>query len=124
MRWLQRVMRRFFSVAIVILATLYSSLAAQAGTFRVATYNLEGYLDEPTTSRSSKTVESKARIRESIRAAKPDILALQELGEVKALLELQDSLKKEGLDLPHWDWISGPDTNIHVAVLSRFAITA
>jgi len=116
-------MPRFFSVPILIVALL-GSFSAQAGTFRVATYNLESYLDEPTTSRASKTLEAKARVRESIRTARPDILALQEMGEVNALRELQDSLKKEGLDLPHWELVSGPDTNIHVAILSKFPITA
>lgn len=95
-----------------------------AETFRVATYNLEGYLDEATPSRPAKSPEARAKIRESIRALKPDVLALQEIGGVRALLELRDSLKGEGLKLPFWEHVSGADTNIYVAVLSRFPITA
>ena len=55
---------------------------------------------------------------------RPDVLALQEVGCPSALLELRDSLQTEGLDLPHWQLICGSDTNIHIAVLSRFAFTA
>jgi endonuclease/exonuclease/phosphatase family metal-dependent hydrolase len=118
-------MRRFSSVPFTLTAAALLGLAAaQAATFRVATYNVENYLDEATTSRLAKSPEAKAGIRASIRAAKPDVLALQEMGNLKALLELRDSLKAEGLDLPHWEHVTGFDTNIHVALLSKFPFTA
>jgi endonuclease/exonuclease/phosphatase family metal-dependent hydrolase len=96
-----------------------------AETFRVATYNLENYLDKPTETRArAKSSEARAKIRESIHALKPDVLALQEVGTVSALLELRASLKSEGLDFPHWEHATGFDTNIHVAVLSKFPFAA
>ena len=96
-----------------------------AETFRVATYNVENYLDQPTESRRyPKSAEARAKIREGIRALKPDVLALEEMGTTNALLELRDSLKAEGLDFPFWEHVSGHDTNIHVAVLSKFPFTA
>jgi len=99
--------------------------AAAAGTFRVATYNIENYLDQPTESRPHvKSAEAKAKIRESIESIKPDVLALEEMGTTNALLELRASLKADGLDFPFWEHVSGADTNIHVAVLSRFPIAA
>ena len=52
------------------------------------------------------------------------MLALQEMGGTNALLELRDSLKDEGLDLPYWEHVTGFDTNIHVAVLSKFPFIA
>ena len=62
---------------------------AVAGTFRVATYNLENYLDQPTESRPRvKSAEAKAKIRESIRALNPDVIALEEIGATTALLEM------------------------------------
>ncbi len=98
---------------------------AQAETFRVATYNVENYLDQPTDSRKLvKSPEAKARVRETILAMKPDVIALEEMGGLSALLELRAALKKEGLDLPHYEFVTGFDTNIHVAVLSRFPIVA
>jgi endonuclease/exonuclease/phosphatase family metal-dependent hydrolase len=96
--------------------------ATQAAPFRVATYNLENYLDVATDSRKIKLPESRAKNRESILALKPDVLAVQEIGEVSALKELQASLKGDGLDLPYSAHIRGVDTNIFVAVLSRFPI--
>jgi len=98
---------------------------ASAETFRVATYNLQNYLDKPTqTRRYAKSADARSKIRESILAMKPDVIALEEVGTVSALLELRDSLKAAGLNLPYWEHVSGWDTNIHVAVLSKFPFTA
>lgn len=92
--------------------------------FRIATYNVENYLDVASGTRPVKSEQARAKVRESILALKPDVLALQEIGGTNALLELQHSLKSCGLDLPEWEMVTGFDTNIHVAVLSRFPIIA
>ena len=103
----------------------FCSASFAAGTFRVATYNVENYLDQPTETRPHvKSAEARAKIRESIESIKPDVLALEEMGTTNALLELRASLKADGLDFPFWEHISGADTNIHVAVLSRLPIVA
>ena len=109
---------------VIVLALLLCARFAMAETFRVATYNVESYLAEDTKGRAAKSAEAKAMVRDSIRALKPDVLALQEMGGTNALLELRDSLKAEGLDLPYWEHITGFDTNIHVAILSKFPIIA
>ena len=113
-------------ISTVALAALISiQLPCSAETFRVAAYNVENYLDKATESRrETKSAAAKAKVRESIRAMKPDVIAFEEMGALSALLELRDSLKKEGLDLPHYEHITGWDTNIHVAVLSKFPIVA
>ncbi len=111
-------------VPLVVIALLLSTAAARSETFRVATYNLENYLDEATQTRYVKSAEAKAKIRESIKALKPDVLALEEMGSPAALEELRTSLEKEGLPFPHQEFISGYDTNVHVAVLSRFPFIA
>jgi endonuclease/exonuclease/phosphatase family metal-dependent hydrolase len=46
------------------------------------------------------------------------------MGAQSAFFELRDSLKTDGLEFPYWEHVSGWDTNIHVAVLSRFPIIA
>lgn len=111
---------------LIVLTFVLSSFAiASAETFRVAGYNLENYLDQPTETRTHvKSDAAKAKIRESILAIKPDVIAFEEMGTTNALLELRDSLKAQGLDLPYWEHVTGFDTNIHVAVLSRFPFTA
>jgi endonuclease/exonuclease/phosphatase family metal-dependent hydrolase len=95
-----------------------------AETFRVAAYNVENYLDQPAGTRPLKSVAAKAKIRESIRALKPDVISFEEMGGLGALQELRGALKAEGLDFPYWEHITGYDTNIHVALLSRFPIVA
>lgn len=97
--------------------------AARAETFRVAAYNLENYLDQTTETRKNlKSPEARAKIRESIVAMKPDVIAFEEMGSLSAFQELRASLKKDGLDFPYWYWVAGHDTNIHVAALSKFPI--
>jgi endonuclease/exonuclease/phosphatase family metal-dependent hydrolase len=93
-----------------------------ANDFRIATYNLENYLLAPSGTRPAKSPAARAKIRDSIRAANADVLALQEVGGLGALMELRETLKMEGLDYPHWEWVAGWDTNIQIAVLSRLPI--
>ena len=97
---------------------------AQTKTFRVATYNVENYLDDTASRCCVKSAASKAKVRECIRALRPDVLALQEMGSVAALLELRAALQAEGLDFPHWEHVTGSDANVHVAILSRFPFSA
>ena len=98
--------------------------ATSAETFRVATYNVQNYLAAPVGTRPAKSGAAKAKVRESIIATQADVIALQEMGGTNALLELRDSLRREGADYPFWEHVSAADTNIHVAVLSKFPIVA
>ncbi len=110
---------------VICLVAIFSAFPTHAQTFSVAAYNVETYLDQPTESRQHvKSEEAKAKVRESILAMKPDVIALEEMGTTNALLELRASLRVAGLDLPFWEHIQGFDTNIHVAVLSRYPIIA
>lgn len=86
------------------------------------TYNVENYLLAPTGTRKIKPPEARAKVAESIIAGSPDILAIQEIGEVAALEDLQAALRLRGLDLPHLEHARGWDTNIFIGVLSRFPI--
>src|SRR5579862_2720676 len=104
----------------LLLLVLVSSASCTGESFRIATYNLESYLDVGTPTRPAKSTESKTKIRESILALRPDVLALQEVGSQSALAELRDSLSTNGLKLPFWLFLSAADTNVHLAVLSRF----
>ncbi len=111
----------------VTVLTLFSPRAAICAveTFRVATYNLENYIDEPNATRPQpKSSIARAKIRQCSRGLTPDVLALQEMGSLGALQELRASLKSEGLEFPFWELVSGVDTNIHIAVLSRLPIVA
>jgi endonuclease/exonuclease/phosphatase family metal-dependent hydrolase len=98
------------------------SAASAPSSFRVATFNIENYLDATSSRRCVKSAESKAKVRESIRAMNPDVLALQEVGSVDTVKELRDSLQVEGVDFPHWEHITGSDVDLHIAILSKFPI--
>ena len=113
--------RRLSLLAIALFPALLNAQQA----FRVAAYNVENYLDQPTeTRRFTKSTDAKAKIRESIKAMNSDVISFEEMGSTNALLELRDSLKAEGLNYPYWEHVQGWDTNIHVAVLSKFPIVA
>jgi endonuclease/exonuclease/phosphatase family metal-dependent hydrolase len=116
-------MKRLLIAVAFLLASLVPARSA-APTFSVAAFNVENYLDVPSGTMNVKSTEAKAKVRECIRTLHPDILALEEMGSTNALLELRGSLAAEGLDYPYWEHITGFDTNIHVAVLTKFPITA
>jgi len=110
---------------LAILVLLLADLNSFAKTFRIANYNVENYLDQPTASRSQvKTAEAKAKIRETICAINPDVITLEEMGSTNAFFELRASLKADGQDFPFWEHVQSFDTNIHIAVLSKFPIVA
>ncbi len=109
-------------LALIIFSVTTAGFSAQ--TFRVACFNVENYLDTPDGGRPVKTPEAKAKVRECIKALKADVISFEEMGGTNAFLELRASLKNEGVDYPYWEHITGYDTNIHVAVLSKFPFTA
>lgn len=107
-----------------IISLLLTCRILLAGTFTVATYNLEFYVDETTLGNEPKSEQARAVVRQGIRALNPDVIALQEVGSTNALLELRAALKKEGLDFPYWQHVKGWDHNLHVAFLSKVPFTA
>lgn len=111
-------------VLILFAVTTFWNVASAAETFRVATYNLNNYFLTEGDSRPLKSIASQQQIHENILALKPDILAVEEMSNATALRHLQNELKAGGLDLPNSEMITGSDTNIHVALLSRFPIVA
>ncbi len=117
--------KRFLILLETLTIVILCSASPAAETFRVAAYNVENYLDQPTETRHfAKSAEARAKIRESIKAMNPDVIAFEEMGTTNALLELRASLKADGLDFPFWEHIRSFDTNIHIAVLSRLPIVA
>src|SRR5687768_12120888 len=112
------------SYVMAVLLCLLSLGAPGAELFRVATYNVENYILRSNETRSIKPPESRAKIREHLLAIKADVIALQELGGADALHDIQQGLKSAGLDYAQSEIVHGWDTNIQVAVLSRFPIVA
>ena len=113
-------LHKFFIAAVAVGLAWPLGQAQAQQTFRVATYNVENFILEPIQNRPLKKPFAQAKIVESILAARPDVIALQEMGKKTALAELQAALKAKGLNLPHAEHLSAFDTAIHVAYLSRF----
>ena len=112
---------------LVLLSAAWAASASALGspapeTFRVATYNLENYIVSPVGNRVEKPGPARAQAQANLRALQADVVALQEIGGLAALEELRESLRVGGLEYPYWDMVTGFDTNIQVAVLSRFPI--
>ncbi len=114
-------MRRLF---LVLWFCLLPAAWAAPQALRVATFNVENYLDAETSTRRAKSAASEAKVRECILALHPDVIALQEIGSSNALLGLAAGLKAGGLDMPYWEQVAAYDTNIHLSILSRFPIVS
>ena len=115
-----RMKRASVGVAVWIWAAGWA--AAQDGTFKLATWNVENYRIEANESRKEKPDESRGLVVSTLLDINADVVALQEIGSKAALGELRERLLEGGSDYPHWELVSGSDTNIHVAVISRFPI--
>lgn len=114
---------RFLRLVASLLLFAFSPLRA-AETFTVATYNVENFLAADAAGRRAKPTEAKAKVAATLLAVRADVVALQEMGGTNVLIELCERLRGGGLDYPHWEHVAGRDTNIHVAVLSRFPFAA
>jgi hypothetical protein len=79
----------------LLIVARVSSFASEP--FRVATYNVENLIETATSSRPAKSVEARKKICECILAMRPDVLALQEVGDTNALLSLRGMLRDSGL---------------------------
>lgn len=94
--------------------------SSSAPAFRVATFNVENYLVRPVPGRKPKPESSRDHVARLIAESRADVVALQEVGDADALWDLQRRLGGMGFPLPHAEIARGHDTNICVAVLSRF----
>jgi endonuclease/exonuclease/phosphatase family metal-dependent hydrolase len=91
---------------------------------RIATYNVENYLDAATDTRVAKPEASRQRVAQALHLLAADVVAFQEMGGADGLAELQRRLGRLGLNYPHSEIVGGYDTNTQVAVLSRYPIVA
>lgn len=118
---------RSFATLWILLATILPTPlchAAETLRFVVASYNVENYLLVQTDSRPVKSMESRGQVWRAIEAIRPDVIALQEMGDTNTLLDLQRALADRAIDLPYWEHVAGYDPTVFVAVLSRFPIIA
>jgi endonuclease/exonuclease/phosphatase family metal-dependent hydrolase len=104
------------------------SIATAPGEFSVMAYNLcrysladrdgDGQKNDP-----KPSVEHDAVI-ELIAAAQPDILAVQEIGSPSVFEEFRYALRNAGLDYEHTEYLQRGQSEVNLAVLSRFPIVS
>lgn len=100
------------------------TLVLGAEKLTIATYNVENFHLAPYGNRSPKDAAARAMVAKQLLAIAPDVVAFQEMGNLASLFSLREELRRGGLDLPFHEHITGYDTNIHLAVLSRVPIVA
>ena len=71
-----------------------------------------------------KTEASAEAVAAILAGIAPDIVGLCEIGTREDLADLQRRLAARGLALPHAEWVGGADEDRHLALLSRFPISA
>lgn len=115
---------RYFIFLLAAQCLLTSIGQAELG---IATYNLNNYLimnryfEDQWRPEYPKPEREKAVIRKVILQTQPDILALQEIGTIEFLKELRADLVQKGLDYPYVAHLDGPDSERHLALLSKLA---
>ena len=94
--------------------------------FSVMTYNLHLYgpADRDGTGQliTKPDIERDAVVA-IIARARPDVLAVQEIGNPSLFAEFRDALEKAGLDYPHVEYLQRGQSELNLGVLSRFPIT-
>ena len=99
-----------------------------AGEFSVMTYNLRLYGDEDRESggqqHEGKPESERAAIAAILAAARPDVLAVQEMGGPEYFASFREELKSRGMDYPHAEYLHRGRHQANLALLSRFPIVA
>lgn len=107
-----------------------SETPASSTGFRFIFYNVQNwltmdrYVDRKSLKNSPKPDSEKQECVRILVENSPDVIGVCEIGAAGDLAELQESLKAEGLDLPHSHYTGGTDPVRHLGFLSRFPITS
>jgi endonuclease/exonuclease/phosphatase family metal-dependent hydrolase len=86
--------------------------------------NAHNYIEAGTGQGNPKSEREKLALFELLVEERPDILLMCEVGGDDQLGQIDEQLKKRGLEYPHREWIEGVDEVRHVALFSRFPIAA
>lgn len=100
----------------------------EADSFSVMTYNVRQYAlmdrDGGGEADDPKPQEERDAVIQLITAARPDVLALQEMGNELDFSKFKAALRSAGLDYPYAELLQRGQIEINLAVLSRFPIVS
>jgi endonuclease/exonuclease/phosphatase family metal-dependent hydrolase len=110
--------------ALLLLALPAFSLQAEPSYKEITfgAYNLENYTLAGSDRTRPKSATARMAVSKVVASVRPDILGVCELGEEAALTDLQNRLRELGMSLPYHEYVEGPDSERHLALLSRFPI--
>ncbi len=101
---------------------------AGPGEFSVMTCNLRGCgvadREEAPLQAESKPESERAAVAAVLAVARPDVLAVQEMGGPDFFANFRAELKTQGLDYPHAEYLECGRRQPNLALLSRFPIVA
>jgi endonuclease/exonuclease/phosphatase family metal-dependent hydrolase len=104
------------------------SVSTDRDEFSVMTYNLCRYSladrDGDGQKNDPKPSPEHDAVIELIAAAQPDVLAVQEIGSPSVFEEFRYALRNAGLDYEHAEYLQRGQSEINLAVLSRFPIVS
>ena len=99
-----------------------------ADEFSVMTYNLHRYAladrDGDGQANDPKPADERAAVIHIITQARPDVLAVQEIGNPLVFHEFRAALQTAGLDFPHTVYLQRGSSENNLAVFSRFPIVS
>jgi endonuclease/exonuclease/phosphatase family metal-dependent hydrolase len=117
-------------LAALLLFRLPALSAADPQPVVIATYNVENFVGEAVASeagprrpkpKSDKAIDAVVRVVKDIR---PDILAVEEMGEPERFEEFKKRLAAAGLEYRDSEYVQAVDTDRHLALVSRFPIVS
>lgn len=92
----------------------------EGGEFSIASYNVKNFRLKATSKRAARPLPVRKLVAETIAFARPDIVALQEIGSQEALNSMQQDLSFFEASYPHQMLLPIADQDIQCGVLSRF----
>ena len=128
-REIRRLERAWLALLLFLLCVALASVVRGEQSAVFAHYNLENYLIMDRrengqivhAAKPEKEIEPLLRI---IREIHPDLLGVAEMGTPDQFQSFRDRLAKEGVTFVDAEYVSGPDPDRHIALLSRFPITS
>jgi endonuclease/exonuclease/phosphatase family metal-dependent hydrolase len=128
-REIRHLERAWLALLLFLLGLALVSVVRGEQSVVFASYNVENYLvmdrrENGQIVHSAKPEKEIAPLLRIIREIHPDLLGVAEMGAPEQFQSFRDRLAEEGITFVDAEYVSGPDPDRHIALLSRFPITS